>query len=45
MRATDLEIDFQKLVRDKNDSGYKSMYANEETVDETGLSRTRELAY
>ena len=45
MRATNLEINFQKLVRDDNGSGYKSTCANEETVDETGLLRTRELAY
>ena len=45
MRATDLEIDFQKFVRNENDSGYKSTCANEETVDETRLPRMRELAY
>ena len=44
-RATDLGIDFRKFVRDDNDSDYKSTCANEETVDETGLPRTRELAY
>ena len=32
-------------MRDDNDSGYKSTCANEKTVDETGLPRTRELAY
>ena len=32
-------------MRDDNDSGYKSTCANEETVDETGLPRTRQLAY
>ena len=32
-------------MRDDNDSGYKSTCANKETVDETGLPRTRELAY
>ena len=41
----DLGINFRKLVRDDNDSDYKSTYANEETVDETGLPRTKELAY
>ena len=33
MRATDLEINFRKLVRDDNGSGYKSTGANEKTVD------------
>ena len=32
-------------MREDNGSGYKSTCANEETVDETGLSRERELAY
>ena len=45
MRATDLGIDFRKFVCNENDSGYKSTCANEETVDKTGLPRTRELAY
>ena len=39
----DLGINFRKFVRDDNGSGYKSTCANEETIDETGLSRTREL--
>ena len=32
-------------MRDDNDNGYKSTCANEETVDETGLPPTKELAY
>ena len=32
-------------MRDNNGSGYKSTCVNEETVDETGLPRKRELAY
>ena len=40
-----LGINFRKLVRDDNDSDYKSTCANEETIDETRLPRTRELAY
>ena len=45
MRATDLGINFRKLVRDSNGSGYKSTWANKKTVDETGLPREMELAY
>ena len=32
-------------MRDDNGSGYKSTCANEETIDETGLPRMKELAY
>ena len=32
-------------MRDDNGSGYKSTCGNEKTVDETGLSRMRELVY
>ena len=32
-------------MRDDNGSGYKSTCVNKETVNEMGLSRTRELAY
>ena len=45
MRATDLGINFRKLVRDDNGSSFKSTCVNEETVDEMGSPRERELAY
>ena len=45
MRATDLGINFRKLVCDDNGSSYKSTCANEETVDKTGFPQIRELAY
>ena len=45
LRATDLEINFRKLVCEDNGSGYKSTCANKETVDETRSSQERELAY
>ena len=45
MRATDLGINFRKLVRNDNGSGYKSTCVNEETVDETGFSLETEIAY
>ena len=41
----DLGIDFRKLVRDDNNSGYKSTCANEEIVDGTGSLRTGQLAH
>ena len=44
-RATDLGINFRKLVCDDNDRSYKSTCANEKTVDETGSTRIKELAY
>ena len=43
--ATDLEIDFRKLVCEDNDSGYKSMCVNEKIVDEKRSLRRRELAH
>ena len=43
--ATDLEIDFRKLVNDDNDSSYKLMCMNEVTVDGKRSPRGRELAY
>ena len=40
-----LGIDFRKFMSDDNDSGYKSTYANERTVDEKGSPRGKELAH
>ena len=44
-RATDLGIDFRKLVYEDNDSGYKSVCTNEKTVDDKGSLRGKEFVY
>ena len=45
LRATELEINFWKLVCEDYGSGYKSTCANEEIVEEKGSPRRRKLVY